>query len=133
MPIEVGLDAIEPERVARAVERWGEQFLSKVFTPAERELCRGRVLSLAGRFAAKEAVAKALGTGMGAIAWRDIEVLADDRRRPTVNLHGAAARLAAARGLSNWSISLTHLRGIALAAVVATSEPATVPPPSPGP
>lgn len=128
----MGLDAIEPERIAKAVARWGEQFLSKIFTPAERELCGGRVLSLAGRFAAKEAVAKVLGTGVGDIAWRDIEVLADDRRRPTVHLRGAAAGLAAARGLSNWSISLTHLRGIALAAVVATSEPATVSPPRTG-
>lgn len=128
----MGLDAIEPERVAKAVARWGERFLSKVFTPAELELCGGRVLSLAGRFAAKEAVAKALGTGIGAIAWRDIEVLADDGRRPTVHLRGSAADHAAVRGLSNWSISLTHLRGIALATVVATSGPATVPPPNAG-
>lgn len=119
----MGLDAIEPDRVARSIARWGERFLAKVFTPAERELCRGRAVSLAGRFAAKEAVAKALGTGIGAIGWRDIEILADERKRPIVYLHATAAARAAKLGLRHWSISLTHLRGVALAVAVASAAP----------
>lgn len=122
----MGLDAIEPDRVARAIARWGERFLTKVFTPAERELCGGRVESLAGRFAAKEAVAKALGTGIGAIAWREVEVLADDHRRPTLHLHGTAASLALSLGLTRWAISVTHLRAVALAVVVGATGPARV-------
>ena len=121
-PYEVGIDAIEPTRIAALVARWGERFLGRVFTPAERALANGRSSSLAARFAAKEAVAKALGTGLGAVAWREIEVLSNERGRPVLILHGAAAARAAQLGLRHWSISLTHLADIALAVVVASAE-----------
>lgn len=120
-PCEAGLDAVEPARIAALIARWGERFLGKVFTPAERALCRERPQSLAARFAAKEAVAKALGTGVGAVAWREIEVLANARGKPVLVLHGAAAARASALGLRHWSLSLTHLAGVALAFVVATA------------
>jgi holo-[acyl-carrier protein] synthase len=82
---------------------------------------RSSVSASAARFAAKEAVAKALGTGMGAVAWREIEVLSNERGRPILILHGAAADRAAQLGLHHWSISLTHLADIALAVVVAST------------
>jgi holo-[acyl-carrier protein] synthase len=118
-PYEAGIDAIEPERIAAALARHGDRFLGRVFTHAERVLCRGRIHSLAARFAAKEAVAKVLGTGLGAIAWREVEILANERGRPVLVLHGAAAARAARLGLRHWSVSLTHLAGFALAMVVA--------------
>lgn len=120
-PYEAGIDAIEPGRIAAAVTRYGERFLERIFTPAERALCHERVTSLAARFAAKEAVAKVLGTGLGTIAWREVEILANERGRPVLVLHGAAAVRAAQLGLRHWSVSLTHLTGLALAMVVAST------------
>ena len=122
-PCEAGIDAIEPARVAALITRWGERFLGRVFTPAERAACRGRPTSLAARFAAKEAVSKALGTGVGAVAWREIEILANPRGRPVLVLHGAAAARAEALGLRHWPVSLTHLADLALALVVASKDP----------
>ena len=122
-PCEAGIDAIEPARVAALIARWGERFLGRVFTPAERAACRGRPTSLAARFAAKEAVSKALGTGVGAVAWREIEILANPRGRPVLVLHGAAAARAETLGLRHWSVSLTHLADLALALVVASKDP----------
>ena len=124
-PCEGGIDAIEPSRIAATIARWGERFLGRVFTPAERALCQDRATSLAARFAAKEATAKVLGTGLGDVAWREIEILANERGRPILILHGAAATRAAALGLRHWSVSLTHLTGLALALVVATTAGAT--------
>jgi len=118
-PYEAGIDGIEPARIAAAVTRHGERFLGRIFTPAERLICRERTNSLAARFAAKEAVAKVLGTGLGTIAWREIEILANERGRPVLVLHGVAAARAAQLGLRHWSVSLTHLTGLALAMVVA--------------
>lgn len=122
-PCAVGIDAVDPTRLARTIARWGERFLDRVFTPAERALCQGRLTSLAARFAAKEAVAKALGTGVGPVTWREIEVLANERGRPVLVLHGAAASRAARLGLRYWAVSLTHLATIALALVVASKAP----------
>ena len=120
-PYEAGIDAIEPGRIAAALARHGERFLGRIFTPAERAICRERVNSLAARWAAKEAVAKVLGTGLGTIAWREIEILANERGRPVLVLHGAAAARAAHLGLRHWSVSLTHLDTLALAMVVASA------------
>jgi holo-[acyl-carrier protein] synthase len=119
MPLAAGADLISIARVAAVLDRHGERFLRRVFTENELAACGGRAESLAARWAAKEAVAKALGTGIGAIAFREIEVLQDECRCPRVSLCGAAAELAASRGLSEWSISLTHEEGMALAFVVA--------------
>lgn len=121
-PCEAGIDAIEPTRIAALCARWGERFLGRVFTPAERVICRDRPTSLAARYAAKEAVAKALGTGIGLVAWREIEILANELGRPVLVLHGAAAARAAHLGLHHWSVSMTHLAGVALAMVIASAE-----------
>jgi holo-[acyl-carrier protein] synthase len=120
----VGVDLIEVARVERALERHGERFLSRVFTPAEVAYCRGRAAELAVRFAAKEAVSKALGVGMRLLArdgigWRDVEVLGNHRGKPLVHLYGRAADYAVEQQLAEWEISLSHSRAQAIAVVVA--------------
>ena len=123
MPIlRTGVDTIEIERVAASIERHGDRFLNRVYTDYELAACNGRVQSLAARFAAKEAVAKALGTGIWreGIGWTDIEVGRDlDTGAPVLNLHGAALSQAEKLGLNTWSISLSHDREHAIAFVVA--------------
>jgi holo-[acyl-carrier protein] synthase len=116
--VTTGVDLIAIERIAAAVARYGDRFLRRVYTPAEVAAAAGRPASLAARFAAKEAAAKALGWGIGAIGWRDIEVMADERGKPALRLHGAAARRAAEIGLSQLVVSLAHERSLAIAVVV---------------
>ncbi len=118
MTLRTGVDLIEIERVKEAIGRHGERFLRRVFTPAEIELCAGKAESLAGRYAAKEAVAKALGCGIGEVGWQEIEVLHDEHRAPLLNLTGEAKRLADELGLKEWSLSLSHSRNYAVAFVV---------------
>ncbi|HID88489.1 MAG TPA: holo-[acyl-carrier-protein] synthase [Anaerolineales bacterium] len=120
----VGVDLVEVPRVERMLARYGERFLERVFTPGEVLYTRGRVPELAARFAAKEAVAKALGVGVrmlvpDGVGWRDVEILGDHRGRPEVYLHGQAAERAQELGLTEWAISLSHTREYAVAFVVA--------------
>jgi len=117
----VGIDLIETDRVARVLAKHPERFLRRVYTPAEVGFCRGRVPELAARFASKEAVMKALGTGARSVAWRDIEVLPDRRGKPLVYLYGGAKRRADVIGLEAIDISLTHLGSFAMAVVVCTA------------
>jgi holo-[acyl-carrier protein] synthase len=119
-----GVDLIEIARIQRAVENHGERFLARVFTPNEVLYCRGRVPELAARFAAKEAVSKALGVGMRVLAcdgihWKDVEVVGDHRGKPIVRLLGRAAERAEELGLTEWAVSLTHTKEHAMAFVVA--------------
>jgi holo-[acyl-carrier protein] synthase len=118
MKIATGVDLIEIDRIQTVIARHGPRYLKRVFTPAEIELCASRPESLAVRFAAKEAVVKALGTGIGEISWQDVEILNDEERAPTLRLHGAAETRAAALGLTNWSVSLSHSLTHAIAMVV---------------
>jgi holo-[acyl-carrier protein] synthase len=117
--VTTGVDVIEIERIGDAVARWGERFLNRVYTPGEISYCRGRTQSLAGRFAAKEAVSKALGVGIRRIRWRDIEILPDPRGKPQVFLHGRAASYASRQGIAGLDVSITHSRTDAVAMVVA--------------
>jgi holo-[acyl-carrier protein] synthase len=117
--LRTGVDLVEIERIESAVGRYGERFLRRVFTPLELDQARGSLASLAARFAAKEAAAKALGTGIGPVSWREIEVLRAADQPPDLRLSGAAARQAEALGLTTWAVSLTHARRYALASVVA--------------
>lgn len=119
-PVEVGIDVIEIERVARVLNRHGERFLHRVYTERERDRYGRRVNELAARFAAKEATMKVLGTGIRGVRWRDIEVLPNRRGKPILVLHETAKRRAALLGLTHFSVSLTHSRGDAMAVVVAT-------------
>ena len=115
-----GIDLIEIERVQGAIDHHGERFLERVFTPQELSDCCGRPASLAARFAAKEAVSKALGTGIGDIGWREVEILRGEALQPLLRLHGSAARLAEEQGLRQWSVSLSHTHTHAIAVAVAT-------------
>jgi holo-[acyl-carrier protein] synthase len=120
----VGVDLIEITRVERVLTRYGNRFLERVFTPTEIVYCRGRTAELAARFAAKEAVSKALGVGMRMMAhdginWQDVEVIGDRRGKPLIRLYGRAADRAGELGLTEWAISLSHTRERAIAFVVA--------------
>ena len=113
-----GIDMVEIPRLDDVLERHGDRFLYRVFTSNELSEAGNRTSSLAARFAAKEAVAKALGKGIGRVGWRDIEVLRNVEGQPTLHLHGAAAQLAADLSISTWSISLTHTQHTAAAVVI---------------
>jgi holo-[acyl-carrier protein] synthase len=119
--LRTGIDLIEIERVRSLLERYGDRFLERVFTPQEIAELGENVSSLAGRFAAKEAVAKALGTGIGVVTWREIEILRGPQREPVLHLHGAAAELAEALGLDEWSVSISHSQSDAVGMAVAMS------------
>jgi len=110
----VGIDVVQVERLERALHRT-PRLGERLFTDAERSL---RPESLAARFAAKEAVAKALGAP-GGLRWRDAEVVTDATGRPRLMLHGGVAAEAEAQGISTWHLSLSHDAGVATAVVVA--------------
>lgn len=114
----VGIDIIEIERVEDVLSRHGERFLNRIYTADEIAHCRGRVPELAARFAAKEAVMKALGTGVRGVSWRDIEVLPNRRGKPLVFLYGRGAARAEHIRLRGLEISLTHSKEYAIASVV---------------
>jgi holo-[acyl-carrier protein] synthase len=122
MKIASGVDLVEIERFQAALSRHGSRFLERVFTPAELEEAGEHLASLAARFAAKEAVAKALGTGIGPVGWREIEVRRGSARQPLLRLHGAAAQLSAELGLTQWSVSLSHSQGMAIAVAFAAGD-----------
>jgi holo-[acyl-carrier protein] synthase len=117
--LRTGVDIIEVSRIDGAILRHGDRFFQRFFTLRELIESEGRTPALAARFAAKEAVAKALGSGIGDVGWKEIEVVRDTRRGPQLLLHGAAGRLAAELGLSHWSVSLSHTHEHAIAVVVA--------------
>jgi len=124
MMLTTGVDLIEIARVERALTRFGDRFLDRVFTRAEVAYCRARLPELAARFAAKEAVSKALGVGVRMIArdgikWLEVEVIGDMRGKPLIRLHGRAAERAEELGLTEWDVSLSHTREHAIAFVVA--------------
>jgi holo-[acyl-carrier protein] synthase len=117
-----GIDVIEIERIDRALQRWGDRFLNRVYTEREILHCRGRAESLAGRFAAKEAASKALGVGIRGLSWKDIEVVRGPRGKPIMELHGKARRIAEHLNLTNFEVSITHSRTDAVVVVVAWGE-----------
>lgn len=119
--LSVGVDIIEVQRIAAAVDRWGERFLRRIYTPTELATCRGRPEELAVRFAAKEAISKALGTGLYGIAWREMEIVSDSRGKPEVKLYARALARARYLGLDRFAVSLSHCQEYAVAFVVATS------------
>lgn len=119
-----GVDLVEIARVWAAIVRHKERFLERVFTPREIAQCSERMESLAARFAAKEATAKALGTGIWrhGIGWTDIEVVRLEHGAPSLHLHGAARERARQLGWSTWTVSLSHDRDRAIAFVVAMAN-----------
>lgn len=117
-----GVDLIEISRLAQLAEGIRQRFYQRVFTPAELLESNDRLESLAGKFAAKEAVAKALGCGIGPIHWQDIEVRKNDQGQPELFLHGPAVEKSNELGITSWSISISHTRVYAVAFAVALSE-----------
>ena len=116
--VSVGVDVIEIERVAATLARFGDRFLERVFTEGETAYCRGRAPQLAARFAAKEAVMKALGTGTRGVGWREVEVTRKRTGEPGIALHGRAAERAASLGIDRIAVSLSHSRHYAVASVI---------------
>lgn len=122
MIVGTGIDIVEIERVRAAAQRFGERFLKRVFTPGELAHCRSRRdpwPGLSARFAAKEAAMKALGAGMDAVGWRDLEVVSQPGGQPGLRLHGRALALARRRGVDSLWLSMSHSRTLAVAQVVA--------------
>jgi holo-[acyl-carrier protein] synthase len=119
MNLRTGVDLIEISRIEEVVARHGKHYLERVYTPAELEQFGKRVESLAGRFAAKEAVSKALGCGIGEVTWQEIEILGNEQNAPILTLSGAAAEKAKSLGLMAWSVSISHSMSHAVAFVVA--------------
>lgn len=114
-----GIDSIEIDRIKAGIAKFGERFLRRFFTDAERVDCGEAPHRLAARFAGKEAVAKALGTGIGDVRWVDIEIRNGANGRPILVLHGEASRLSDRLGITQWDISLTHSNEVATAVAVA--------------
>jgi holo-[acyl-carrier protein] synthase len=122
MVLGIGTDVIEIERVRESIDRFGERFLERVFTPGEIAYCmrkKNSAESFAARFAAKEAGAKALGTGISrGVSWKEIEVRREMGERPTLHWSGRAAERAEAMGVRGVELTLTHSRTEAMAMVL---------------
>jgi len=121
-----GVDLVTIDRVAKSLSTYGDRFRERVFTPAEAAYCddsRKPAQHFAARFAAKEAVLKALGTGWSrGIAWTDIEVVLLPSGAPTVRITGQAAEIASASGITGWFLSISHTDGVAMASVIAVAD-----------
>lgn len=116
--LSVGVDIIEIDRVAATLARFGDRFLQRIYTTGEIAYCRGRAPQLAARFAAKEAVMKALGTGTRGVGWQEVEVTRKRSGEPGIALHGRAATRAEKLGIDHLALSLSHSRHYAVASVV---------------
>ena len=122
MIIGSGIDIVEIERIQHSIDRYGARFLDRVYTSAEQVYCRRKrkaAESFAARFAAKEAGAKALGTGISfGVNWLEIEVVREPGGRPTIAFHGRAAQIAGHLGVVHAALSITHTGSLAMASVV---------------
>ena len=122
MILRSGIDIIEISRLDEIKPTIRERFITRVYTPEEIAQAKNHSDTLTGLFSAKEAVAKALGTGIGAVHWQDIEILHLPSGQPIVRLHGQAKIIADQLGLSTWSVSISHDRDRVVALAVAVSE-----------
>jgi len=122
MVVATGIDLIEIGRVKESISRHGYRFLNRIYTPSELVEARENPASLAAGFAAKEAVGKALGTGIGPISWQEVEILHGPSRQPELHLHGFAQKIALQQNLTTWSISLSHTQTHAIAVVIAVGN-----------
>ncbi len=117
-----GVDIIEIPRIKQTLDRYGQRFLDRIFTPDEIAYCRGRAANLAGRFAAKEATMKALGTGVRGVSWKDIEVVRAESGAPSVKLHGRAQKRAERLQVSERTVQ-RDVGGLRNLGVAITTEP----------
>jgi len=126
MKIVQGIDLVDFPRIEQMVERHGQRFMDRVFTEAEQNYAyanKNKMEKLAGRFAAKEAILKLLGTGWrGKIAWTDIEIINNEMGQPLVNISGQVKEIADKMGISEISVSITHTANFAIASAVALAE-----------
>ena len=132
MNISSGIDIIEINRIQKALDRHGERFLKRIFSETELQRLvkykerrvnpRTITAELAARFAAKEACSKALGTGIGPVSWKEMEILNEPSGKPVLRLNGKAAQIAGVLGYTSWSVSLTHTKETAAAVVVAAGD-----------
>ena len=120
--LRTGIDLIEVERFRSQKPEIRQRFLARVYTDAELAYCGENDQHLAGRFAAKEAVSKALGCGIGEVSWQEIEILDDELGAPVLHLYGKAAERAERMGLTDWSVSITHVKEYAAAVAVAVGD-----------
>ena len=118
----IGIDIIGIARIKKAIARWGEGFLQRVYTELELKLYHKNPSSLAARFAGKEAVIKTLGRHAKGISWKEIEILSDPSGQPLVRLYGKAQNQAKGLGLDNLAISLSHSREYAIACIVGEAK-----------
>ncbi|MGQ9586406.1 MAG: holo-ACP synthase [Anaerolineae bacterium] len=118
----IGVDLVELARIQRLVDRFGDRFLQRVYTAEEQRYCAGKIPQLGARFAAKEAISKALGTGVAGFCWTELEIVVDHQGQPGVRLHGAALERARALNLREFALSLSHSQDYAIAFVVAHGE-----------
>jgi len=120
--ISIGIDIIEVERIESAIKQWDRHFLNRIYTEVELKICQGRIPALAARFAGKEAVMKVLGTGTKGVGWQEIEILADARGKPLVQLYGKARERAKKLNLTEFSISLSDTKQYAVAAAIGAQK-----------
>jgi holo-[acyl-carrier protein] synthase len=122
MIVGIGIDIVEIDRIKNSVEKYGDHFLNKVFTEKEKAYCNSKKVpysSLAGRFAAKEAAFKALGTGLqNGIGWQMVEIINDTLGKPTLHLYGKAKELTDTLNVSQYHVSISHCKGNAVAQVI---------------
>jgi holo-[acyl-carrier protein] synthase len=122
MIIRTGVDLVHIERLEKIQPTIRARFLQRVYTPGELVQARDENETLAGFFAVKEAVSKALGTGIGRVSWKEIEVSSKPSGEPVLLLHGNARTRSEQLGLQSWAISISHSRGIAVATAMAIGE-----------
>ncbi len=122
MIIGCGIDLIKIERIEKIIKKWGDNFTSRVFTLLEREYCEkkkgNKYQSYAGRFAAKEALLKALGLGLREANWKEIEIKNDELGQPIIDTSGKLKNIALAKGVSKYFITISHTKDYAIAQVI---------------
>lgn len=122
MQVRSGVDIVEVNRIDLAILRHGQRFFERFFTLQELVDAHGHTPALSARFAAKEAVAKALGTGIGEVGWKDIEIINGPQKEPLLKLRAKGQQVSDELGITAWSISMTHTHEHAVAVAVALIE-----------
>lgn len=122
MIIGCGIDLVKIGRIEKIINKWGDNFTSRVFTLLEREYCEkkksNKYQSYAGRFAAKEALLKSLGLGMRGINWKEIEIENDELGQPIIDMSGKLKKIASEKGVSKYFITISHTKDYAIAQVI---------------
>jgi len=117
-----GIDLVKIERIEKIIKRWGNNFNSRIFTPLERDYCEkkkdNKFQSYAGKFAAKEALLKALGLGLREANWKEIEIKNDELGQPIIDTSGKLKNIALTKGVSKYFISISHTKEYAIAQVI---------------